>query len=78
MSPPNLLVICISAFLAVFVLLAFLALVMRGLMALYPERALGPVSAPAGGIDAATLAAVAAATAFAFPGTRVTHVEEEP
>lgn len=68
MNPPDLLVVCASAFVAVFALLAFLAVVMRLLMAAYPMKVEG--------LDPATLAAVAAAAAFAFPGTRVTNVEE--
>jgi len=68
MNPPDLLVICFSAFAAVFVLLAFLAVVMRLLISTFPEKI--------GGIDAATIAAVTAAAAYAFPGTKVTKVEE--
>jgi hypothetical protein len=65
---PNLLAICGSAFVAVFALLTFLAVVMRLLMAAFPEKV--------GGIDPAVIAAVSSATAFAFPGTKVTRVEE--
>jgi hypothetical protein len=68
MNPPDLLVICTSAFVAVFLLLTFLAIVMRILITVYPQEEAG--------IDAATVAAVSAATAYAFPGTRVTNVEE--
>ena len=68
MNQPELLVICLSAFVAVFVLLSFLAVVMRVLLAAFPEKV--------SGIDAATIAAVSAATAYAFPGTKVTKVEE--
>ena len=68
MDTPDLLVICASALTAVFVLLAFLAVVMRGLMAVFPEKEKG--------IDPATVAAVTAAAAVAIPGTRVTKVEE--
>ncbi|MFH1764500.1 MAG: hypothetical protein ABIF09_09940 [Gemmatimonadota bacterium] len=68
MNPPDLLVISFSAFVAVFFLLGFLAIVMRGLIAMYPEKV--------GGIDHATIAAVTAAAAYAFPGTKVTKVEE--
>ena len=68
MNQPGLLVICISAFVAVFVLLGFLAVVMRLLIAAFPEKV--------GGIDSATIAAVTAAAAYAFPGTKVTKVEE--
>ena len=68
MNSPNLLVICLSAFLAVFLLLSFLAVVMRGLIAVYPERV--------GGIDQATLAAMTAAAAYAIPDAKITKVEE--
>ena len=68
MNPPDLLVISLSAFVAVFLLLSFLAVVMRILIAVYPEKAIG--------IDSATIAAVTAAAAYAFPGTKVTKVEE--
>ena len=68
MNSPDLLVICLSAFVAVFVLLSFLAVVMRALISVYPEKV--------GGVDPATIAAVTAAAAYAFPGTRVTKVEE--
>ena len=68
MNPPDLLVICLSAFVAVFLLLGFLAVVMRGLIAAFPQEV--------GGIDPATLAAVTAAAAYAIPGTKVTKVEE--
>ncbi len=65
---PDLLVICVSAFVAVFVLLSFLAVVMRVLIGVFPQDA--------GGIDAATVAAVTAAAAHAYPGMNVTKVEE--
>lgn len=69
---PNLLLVCLSSFIAVFVLLALLALVMRGLMAVFPERT------PADdGTDPVVLAAVTTAASAAFPGMRVTSVEED-
>jgi hypothetical protein len=68
MNPPDLLTICLSAFVAVFLLLGFLAVVMRLLIAVFPQKV--------GGIDSATIAAVTAAAAYVFPGTRVTNVEE--
>ncbi|MBT8397573.1 MAG: hypothetical protein HKO65_07030 [Gemmatimonadetes bacterium] len=68
MNPPDLLVVCLSAFVAVFALLSFLAVVMRLLITVYPERLAG--------IDSATIAAVTAAAAYAFPGTKITKVEE--
>jgi hypothetical protein len=68
MNQPELLVICISAFVAVFVLLGFLAVVMRVLIAAFPEKV--------SGIDSATIAALTAAATYVFPGTKVTKVEE--
>ncbi len=68
MNTPDLLVICASAITAVFVLLAFLAVVMRVLMAVFPAKEEG--------IDPATIAAVTAAAAVAMPGTKVTKIEE--
>ncbi len=38
MGPPNLLIICVAAFCAVFLLLAFLALVMKVLTNVFPEK----------------------------------------
>ncbi len=70
MDPQNLLVISTSAFIAVFFLLTFLAVVMRLLMVAYPQKV------EAGGTDPAVLAAVTAAATYAFPGTKVTKVEE--
>ncbi len=69
MGPPNMLLICVSAFVAVFVLLALLALAMRGLIAVFPEKLAKA--------DPALLAAVSAAVAAVFPGTKITRVEEE-
>lgn len=70
MSQPDLLVICATAFTAVFLLLSMLAAVMRLLIAVFPEEQAG--------IDGATVAAVSAAVTSAFPGTKVTNIEEEP
>ena len=68
MNPPDLLVVCLSAIVAVFFLLGFLAVVMRLLIAVFPEKLAG--------IDSATIAAVTAAAAYVFPGPKVTKVEE--
>jgi hypothetical protein len=68
MTPPDLLTISVFAFLAVFLLLSLLAGLMRGLTALFPEQPDGP--------DEAVIAAIASAAAIAFPGTRVTRIEE--
>jgi len=68
MGSSDLLLICISAFTAVFVLLLALALVMRGLMAVFPVKT--------GLTDTAMLAAVAAAVSAAYPGARISKIEE--
>jgi hypothetical protein len=69
MGPSNLLIICASAFVGVFLLLTFLALVMRVIILLFPQKS-------AGG-DAALMAAVVSAVSTAFPGTRITNIEEK-
>jgi hypothetical protein len=70
MNEPNLLTISVLAFIAVFALLSVLAVVMHALTALFPEKA--------DEYDAALLSAVVTAAAVAYPGMRVTHVEEIP
>jgi len=61
--------ICGLAFVSVFVLLAFLAVVMQLITALFPERAVE--------VDAAIVAATSTAVASVYPGARVTRIEEE-
>jgi hypothetical protein len=69
MNEPNLLVLSAMAFLAVFLLLSLLAFLMYLLTILFPERSdEGP--------DPALLAAVSSAAAAAFPGMKVTHIQE--
>jgi hypothetical protein len=63
------LLICVSAFIAVFALLTLLALAMRSLIAVFPERLAKA--------DPALLAAVSATVSAVFPGTKITRVEEE-
>ena len=68
MASLELLFICASAFAAVFLLLTFLALVMRLILVIFPYKE--PSS------DAGLLAAVATVVATIYPGTKVTKVEE--
>lgn len=67
MTDPNLLVICAAAFIAVIVLLSFLAGVIRVLTALFPV---------VDDADAALVAAISSAAARAYPGTRITNIKE--
>jgi hypothetical protein len=69
MGSGDLLIICASAFVGVFLLLSFLALVMRIIIAVFPQRG-------AGG-DAALMAAVVSTVSATFPGTRITNIEEK-
>lgn len=67
MTEPNLLIISVSAFIAVIVLLSFLAGIIRLLTALFPA---------AEGLDAAVVAAISATAARVYPGTKITKIEE--
>lgn len=69
MGSTDLLMVCVSAFFAVFTLLTLLALVMRGLISVFPEKT--------GKADPAMLAAVTSVVATVFPGSKITRVEEE-
>jgi energy-converting hydrogenase Eha subunit F len=68
MNGPSLLVVCFAALTAVVVLLGLLAGVIRLLSVLFP--------APAPDDEAALIAAIHTAAAFAHPDTRVTRIEE--
>lgn len=67
----NLLLVCVTAFSAVFVLLGALALVMRGLIAVFPA----PLPS-ASTTDPAVVAAISAAAAAAYPDSTITKIEE--
>jgi hypothetical protein len=65
----NLLLISVFAFTAVFTVLAVLASIMKALTLLFPP--------PADGSDATLFGAISAAAAAAWPGMRVTRIEEK-
>lgn len=69
MEEYNLLMICFSALIAVFALLGTLAIVMKILTGLFPEKV--------DGIDSAVLAAIHSAYAVVAPGARITSIEEK-
>lgn len=62
---------CVVAFVAVFVLLTFLALAMHFITLAFPGRS------PRTETDAAVFAALSTAVATVIPGARVTRIEEE-
>ncbi len=68
MGSIDLLMICASAFVGVFLLLSLLAIVMRIIIVVFPQGAKGT--------DAAVVAAVTAAVSAGYPGTRITNIEE--
>jgi hypothetical protein len=69
MDAPSFLAVCLVGLATVFLLLGALALVFRLIALVFPARTVSN--------DAAVLAAVTAAALRAYPGTRVTRVEEE-
>lgn len=68
MQSTDLLMICISAFISVFVLLTLLAVIMRLIIVFFPQKK--AIS------DAAVLAAVTTVMHSLYPGTKVTRIEE--
>ncbi len=64
----NLFMICISSFVSVFAVLVFLAVAMRLLIAVFPEKK--------NGTDPAVVAAIGSAYAYVHPGTKITKIEE--
>lgn len=72
MDSNQLLFVCLSSLLAVFLLLTFLAIVMRILVAVFPETLEKLAKS-----DAALLAAISTTITSRYPGLRVTRVEEE-
>ena len=69
MGSHDLLVVCVSAFFAVFLLLSFLALAMRSLIAVFPEKTVTT--------DPALLAAVTVAVSAVYPGSKITRIEDQ-
>ncbi len=60
---------CLTAMIAVFILLGVLALTMELITAVFPERRRA--------MDPAIVAALTTAVASIFPGARVTRIEED-
>ena len=69
MVEADLLIICGTAFLAVFVILVILAIVIRLICMAFPLRGDSD--------DAALVAAIGTAAATIYPGARVTRIKEE-
>lgn len=68
MASVDLLMICVVAFAAVFVLLSVLAVLMRIIVSIFPEKT------PTG--DAAVVAAISSSYQALYPGTMVSRIEE--
>ena len=69
MNSPDLISICAAAFVGVFLLLTILAVIMRLIIVVFPERKTGT--------EEETLAAIATTYKIFYPGTIITRVEEE-
>jgi hypothetical protein len=69
MQSTDLLMICVSALVSVFVLLTLLAVIMRLIIVFFPQKK--AIS------DAAVLAAVTTVMHNLYPGTKVTRIEEK-
>lgn len=67
----NLLSMCISSFVAVFTVLAFLALTMRLIMSVFPQKKAAVSD------DAAVYAAITSTYARMYPGMKITNITEE-
>lgn len=68
MEASELLLICVSAFIAVFIVLTILAIIMRIIIVMFPEEDTGS--------DAAILAAIVSTVTRLYPGTKITKIEE--
>ncbi len=68
MGSMDLVYICASAFVAVFLLLTILAIMMRVIVALFPPEDTTS--------DNAVIAAIASVAASVYPGTKISKVEE--
>ena len=79
MIATSLFAVCSLAFLTVFLLLAFLALVMHLITEAFPvsEESLIPAMVRVDSIDPAMVAAITGSVATLIPGARVTMIEEE-
>jgi hypothetical protein len=69
MGTASLLVICLVAIFWVFIILAVLALLMRLIILVFPEKK--------GKIDGAVISAITTAAYSVFPGMKITNVEEK-
>jgi hypothetical protein len=68
MAQLSLLMVCVASFVAVFIVLGFLAATMRVLMRIFPVKGVG--------IDGPTLAAITSAVSAAYPGSKVADIQE--
>jgi hypothetical protein len=68
MEVSNLLLICVSAFIAVFLILSLIAFLMYIINMFFPESEIGS--------DAALFAAITSTIYRLYPGTKITKIEE--
>jgi hypothetical protein len=68
MEASQLLLICVAAFVAVFIVLSLLAVIMRVIIIIFPDKV--------NGSDTALLAAISTSINRLYPGTKITKIEE--
>lgn len=68
MESPDLLLVCISAFIAVFLILLLLALIMMAITAIFPQKKQTT--------DPALVAAIHSTYNAIYPGNKITKIEE--
>ena len=68
MDTPDLLSISLAAFVAVFLLLSFLALIMRLITGVFPKKE--------SDADSSVIAALSTTMNTIYPGTKITKIEE--
>ncbi len=71
MQDTNVLFMCLSSFIAVFIVLTALAIVMRGLIAIFPFK-----EEKKEDDDSETLAAINSVYAVNFPNWKITNIKE--
>lgn len=67
MASIGLIIVCLSAFIAVFFILSFLALIMRTIIILFPLKDSEE--------DSAIIAALSSVVKTVYPGTKITKIE---
>lgn len=69
MATSSLVLVCLTAFISVFILLTLMAATMRIIIFVFPQQTISS--------DSAVVAAISATVAQKYPGKKITKVEEQ-